>query len=406
MRPLFFDTNRECSLDFLPARDKLREGYIFGSRYFQPSAEKGLWMKDLKLTPLLPEHQALGAGMAPFGGWLMPIQYSGILAESGWCRKSATLFDTCHMGEFHFRGDLVASGFERLFSCRVDSIPVGRGRYGFLLNDAGGIMDDLVIFRLSPEELMIVVNAGTAEKDFQTIRAGLKGDAVFTDVTSETGKLDIQGPLSRDVLESVCEISIARTPYFGFEKISIFGAEAIVSRTGYTGELGYEFYVENDALHELWRRFLADGRVKPAGLGARDVLRLEMGYCLYGSDLDESVTPLEAGLGQFVDFEKDFVGREALVRQKQEGLSRTRVAFLADSRRTPRRDYGIYHGDGLVGHVTSGVFSPTFSCGIGMGYVQPGAASPGTSLVIRHENVTINAVVTEMPLYKAGSLRK
>ncbi len=363
-------------------------------------------MQDLKLTPIFQEHQGLGAQMAPFAGWLMPMQYSGILAESRWCREAASLFDTCHMGEFYFRGDFGSSGFERLFSCRVETIPVGRGRYGFLLNDAGGIIDDLVIFRLSADEVMIVVNAEPAEKDFRAISAGLKGDFVLTDISSETGKLDIQGPMSMDVLEKLCGTSAAQIPYFGFRKMDIFGAEAIVSRTGYTGELGYEIYVNCDATAEYWRRFLADERVKPAGLGARDVLRLEMGYCLHGSDISETTTPLEAGLAQFVDFGKDFVGRDALIRRQEEGLSRTRVAFQVNSRRSPRHDYQIYHNDRPVGQVTSGVFSPMLGCGIGMGYVRPEAAAPGTSLVIRHETTSMEATVTELPFYRGGSLRK
>jgi aminomethyltransferase len=363
-------------------------------------------VEDIKQTPLLREHQALGAQMLPFGGWLMPIQYSGILAESTWCRENASLFDTCHMGEFRFRGDFAASGIERLFSCRLETIPVGRGRYGFLLNDAGGIVDDLVIFRLSDNEAMIVVNAGTTEKDFRAIRSGLKDDHVLEDISPETGKLDIQGPLSRETLEKVCGISVADIPYFGFKKIDIFGEEAIVSRTGYTGELGYEIYSNNEAIGEYWRRLLSDDRVKPAGLGARDVLRQEMGYCLYGSDIDETITPLEADLAQFVDFSKDFIGRDVLIRQQEDGVSRIRVAFRVNSRRSPRHHYQIFRGDQLVGHVTSGVFSPMLGCGIGMGYVTPEAAAPGTSLVIRHEAVSMEAEVTNLPFYKGGSLRR
>jgi aminomethyltransferase len=363
-------------------------------------------VEDLKQTPLFREHRILEAQMAPFGGWRMPIQYSGILAESAWCRENASLFDTCHMGEFHFRGDFAASGLERLFSCRLETIPIGRGRYGFLLNEAGGIVDDMVIFRLSNDEAMIVVNAGTTEKDFRTIRSCLEGNHVFTDISQETGKLDIQGPLSREVMEKVCGTSSAGIPYFGFRKLEFFGAETIVSRTGYTGELGYEIYADADVIGEFWARFLSDERVKPAGLGARDVLRQEMGYCLYGSDIDETTTPLEADLAQFVDFGKEFVGRDVLIKQKQDGLSRVRVAFRVNSRRTPRHGYRIFQGEQQVGRVTSGVFSPMLGCGIGMGYVGPDAAVLGTTLVIRHETVSMEATVVELPFYRGGSLRK
>jgi aminomethyltransferase len=363
-------------------------------------------MDELKQTPLFPEHQRLGAQIAPFGGWLMPIQYTGILAESKWCREAAGLFDISHMGEFYFKGDFQASGLDRLFSCPLAKIAPGRGRYGFLLNAAGGIIDDLIIFRLSADELMIVVNAATTEKDFQAIRTGLRGDCVFTDISDATAKLDLQGPLSREILVKFLGEGILDLPYFGFKKMDVFGTEAIVSRTGYTGELGYEIYLNSAAIMECWRRLLADQRVEPAGLGARDVLRLEMGYSLYGSDIDESITPIEAGLGQFVDFSKDFVGRDALVRLQQQGPARIRVAFRVNSRRSPRHDYRIFHGDIPVGHVTSGVFSPMLGCGIGIGYVSPESAVPGTSLVIRHETISLEATVVELPFYTQGSLRK
>jgi aminomethyltransferase len=310
------------------------------------------------------------------------------------------------MGEFYFKGDLEASGLESLFSCSIAKIPVNRGRYGFLLNDAGGIIDDLIIFRLSSDELMIVVNAETTEKDFQVIRSGLCGECVFTDISDATAKLDIQGPLSRDVLVTLLGESVRQIPFFGFKKMEVFGTEAIVSRTGYTGELGYELYLERDAIEDLWRRFLADERVRPAGLGARDVLRLEMGYSLYGNDIDETISPLEAGLGQFVDFSKEFVGRVSLVRQQQQGLARSRVAFRAHSRRSPRHDYQIFHADVPVGRVTSGVFSPMLGCGIGIGLVVPESTAPGTSLVIRHEMTSMEATVVSLPFYTDGSLRK
>ena len=363
-------------------------------------------MPELKQTPLFSEHQRLNAQMGPFGGWMMPIQYAGILYESKWCREAASLFDISHMGEFYFKGDFQASGLESLFSCSIAKIPVNRGRYGFLLNDAGGIVDDLIVFRLSSDELMIVVNAETTDKDFRVIRSGLQDECVFTDISAATAKLDIQGPLARDVLITLLGESVGQIPYFGFKKMEVLGTEAVVSRTGYTGELGYEIYLQPDAIGELWRIFLADERVRPAGLGARDVLRLEMGYSLYGSDINETISPLEAGLGQFVDFSKEFVGRESLVKQQQQGLARSRVAFRVHSRRSPRHDYQIFHGDAPVGRVTSGVFSPMLGCGIGIGLVVPDSAAPGTSLVIRHEMTSMEATVVSLPFYAEGSLRR
>ena len=363
-------------------------------------------METLKNTPLLARHQSLKALLAPFGGWNMPIQYEGIIAEHRWCREKASLFDICHMGEFLFKGDFAASGLEDVFTFSVKAIPVGRSRYGFLLNESGGIIDDLIVFRLAEDEAMIVVNAATIANDFAVIRSRLKPGGVFSDISAATGKLDLQGPLSREVLVEAFGGEIEKIPYFKFIRMNILGTDAIVSRTGYTGELGFEIYGENDMIVECWRRLLADERVKPAGLGARDVLRLEMGYSLYGSDIDETTNPLEAGLGQFVDFGKDFIGRAALVRLREKGPARIKVAFRVNSRRSPRHHYRIIHNGLDVGHVTSGVFSPALGCGIGLGYVEPESAAPGTVLTISHDTTTMEAVVTELPFYKGGSLRK
>jgi aminomethyltransferase len=362
-------------------------------------------MDTLKKTPLLGDHERLSARLSPFGGWLMPLQYDGILAEHRWCRESTALFDTCHMGQFLFRGELAAAGIERLFSFRLDTIKVGRCRYGFLLNEQGGIVDDLTVYRLSDNQLMVVVNAGPEEKDFNTIQTALACGSRFEDLTGRNGKLDLQGPLSREILREHFGAEVESIPFFGFRKLAMLGTEAIVSRTGYTGELGYEIYCDNEGIVELWRRLLADERVRPAGLGARDLLRLEMGYSLYGSDLDETTTPLEAGLERFVDFSRDFVGREALLRQQAEGLQRVKAAFRVDSRRSPRHGYGIFRNGEQLGTVTSGAFSPMLGCGIGMGYVRPEASAIGTAFQVVQEGVSLEATVVELPFYREGSLR-
>jgi len=309
------------------------------------------------------------------------------------------------MGEFVFRGELDATGIGRLFSFRLDTIPIGRCRYGFLLNEDGGIIDDLTVYRTASDEVMIVVNAGPAESDFAAIRAGLPDGVCLEDRTLMTGKLDIQGPRSREVLAEFIGGEIADIPFFGFRRMILLGTEAIVSRTGYTGELGYEIYLASDRIVELWRLLLGDGRMKPAGLGARDLLRLEMGYSLYGSDLDETTTPLEAGLERFVDFTREFVGLGALLRQREQGLRRARAAFRVSSRRAPRHGYEIRYQGTPVGTVTSGAFSPMLGCGIGMGYVRPESALPGTHLEILHEGVALEATVMELPFYRDGSLR-
>ena len=362
-------------------------------------------MESLKNTPLLSRHQQMKALLAPFGGWNMPIQYEGIIAEHKWCREKASLFDICHMGEFLFRGDIEASDLEDVFTFSVKSIPVGRSRYGFLLNENGGIIDDLIVFRLAEDAVMIVVNAATIDNDFSVIQSRLKPGGVFSNTSADTGKLDLQGPLSRDVLVQAFGPEIDKIPYFKFIRMNILGVEAIVSRTGYTGELGYEIFLPAQKVVELWDLLLGDERVKPAGLGARDVLRLEVGYSLYGSDIDEVTTPLEAGLGAFVNFDKQFVGREALLKQQQNGLTKAKAAFQVSSRRAPRHHYEICFEGEAVGTVTSGVFSPMLGCGVGIGFVKPEVAAVGAPLTIRHDNVSMEATVVELPFYKGGSLR-
>ena len=361
-------------------------------------------MEQLQRTPLSDVHRSMNALMAPFGGWDMPIQYEGIIAEHRACRQGAALFDICHMGEFLFQGDLVRDGLEAVFTFSVASIPPGRSRYGFLLNERGGIIDDLIVFRLAEDKVMIVVNAATAPKDFSAIQERLTGGQL-TDITATTGKLDLQGPLSREVMTTFFGPAIGQIPYFKFITTEILGVPAIVSRTGYTGELGYEIFLPADKVCELWQLLLSDNRVRPAGLGARDLLRLEVGYSLYGNDLSEEITPLEAGLESFVNFGKEFIGREALLAQQSSGVPRVKVAFKVNSRRSPRHDYTIRMGDEPVGVVTSGAFSPMLGCGIGIGFVKPELAEIGTPLTICHDKVAMEATVCPLPFFGGGSLR-
>jgi aminomethyltransferase len=273
------------------------------------------------------------------------------------------------------------------------------------LNDAGGVIDDLIVFRLAEDEVMIVVNAATIANDFAVIGSRLKDAAKLTDISAQTGKLDLQGPLSREVLVQLFGPEIGAIPFFKFIKTSILGVEAIVSRTGYTGELGYEIFIPASRVCELWELLLKDSRVAPAGLGSRDLLRLEVGYSLYGSDLDEATTPLSAGLSAFVNLGKEFVGKEALLKEQEAGAERVKVAFRVNSRRAPRHHYEIFHEGAPVGSVTSGAFSPMLGCGIGLGYLKPEAAALGSRLVIKHDRVEMEAEVVELPFYAGGSLR-
>ena len=355
----------------------------------------------MKLTPLYGEHKKLLARFAPFGGWYMPISYEGILAEHKAARESAAVFDICHMGEFVFRGD--AAELDSAVTRNVSSLPAGKSRYGFLLNDKGGIIDDLIIFRTGEEEFMIVVNAATAENDYEVLKKRIRAGGL-TDISAETAKIDLQGPLSRDVLKETLGIDTA-LKYFNFAHFEILGEKAMISRTGYTGELGYEIFINSSKAVELWSKLLSDGRVKAAGLGARDILRLEMGYSLYGHDIDENTTPAEAGLDMFVDYDKDFAGKKALLSRKAAGAAKKKIAFKSEGRRSPRAHYRILSGGKDIGEVTSGVFSPSLSCGIGLGFVEASLPVISDIMISDGGRVELKAKITDAPFLKETSLR-
>ncbi|MBL7071022.1 MAG: glycine cleavage system aminomethyltransferase GcvT [Candidatus Omnitrophica bacterium] len=360
---------------------------------------------NLKSTPLLNEHIKSSAKMVPFAGWNMPIQYEGIIAEHSHTRTQASLFDICHMGEFYIKGDAADTGLENIFSFSIGNISVGKCRYGPMLNKEGGIKDDLIVYRLSRDEWMVVVNSATIDKDAEHIKANLKKGAIFENRSEKLAKLDLQGPLSREIVTGLISPDIGRLKYYTFEYFDVLGEKSIVSRTGYTGELGYEFYISSGKAAELWNHLLKDKRLKPAGLGARDTLRLEMGFSLYGRDVTEETTPLEANLERFVNFDRDFIGKDALVRQKKEGVQKILIAFKTDSRRAPRHDYSILKDGKEIGKVTSGSFSPSLSCGIGLGYVDVKFSKAGEAIVIKHGPAEIKAAVVEKPFYKKSSIQ-
>lgn len=362
-------------------------------------------MSESKKTILYKEHLALQAKMVPFGGWDMPIQYEGIISETEHCRSSVSLFDTCHMGEFFFKGNIATCGIEKPISFNISELPIGKCKYGFLLDTQGCVIDDLIIYRLSEKELMFVVNAGTCENDFNVLNSYLEGDFEFKNISDETVKLDVQGPQSRKVMKKLFEGDFNNITYFGFSHSQYKDHKILISRTGYTGELGFEIYADRSIGAELWKDILADESVKPAGLGARDILRLEMGMSLYGSDIDNETTPIEAGLSFFVDFNKEFVGKDILIKQKEEGTSKKKIAFVADNRRSPRHGYKIFSGNDEIGIVTSGVFSPMLKRGIGLGFVKPEYTKIGTDILIRNGKTEIKAKVTKTPFYKEGSAK-
>jgi len=360
---------------------------------------------DLKSTPLFEEHKRLGARLAPFAGWLMPISYGSIIGEHKWSRSSASIFDICHMGEFIISGKGAKKGLNRILTMELDNMKDGTCHYGFMLNERGGIIDDLIIYKINDNKWMIVVNAATTEKDEAHIKNHLPDGVRLENISNILGKLDIQGPLSKEILKGFIGDGLEKLDYYTFSFFKILGDDNIISRTGYTGELGYEIYIDNNKIIELWRRLLEDKRLKPAGLGARDTLRLEMAYPLYGQDITEDTLPQEANLSQFVDFKKDFIGKEALLKKKEKGIKRKLVCFKTDSRRAPRHNFKIYLHEKEIGIVTSGSFSPSLGCGIGMGYVEEGYDKKGTRITIKDGSTVITAIIQDKPFYKEGSVR-
>ncbi len=333
----------------------------------------------------------------------MPIQYQGILAEHAYTRQAVSVFDVCHMGEFLLEADPALSGFDRVVTQNIISIPPASCRYGFMLNEQAGVLDDLVVYRINKNNWMLVVNAATALGDFEYLKKNLSGEYHLQNVSDKTGKLDLQGPHSLDVLRDIFGDDIGKLSYYTFADFVFEKEHCIISRTGYTGELGFEIYISNDYVVKLWE-FLLKGRgVKPAGLGSRDTLRLEMGYPLYGQDLDINRTPLAAGFGKFIDFSKDFIGKDALLKELNSGPGEHLICFRADSRRAPRHGFAIFDMDKRVGTVTSGSFSPTLSVGIGMGYVA-GNYNIGTQLVVRDVSTEISVTIVKKPFLSKTSL--
>ena len=354
-------------------------------------------------TPLADVHAALGAKMVGFGGWNMPLQYESILAEWEHNRKTVSLFDCSHMGEFMIKGDAKACGLDAIVIQTIADMPVNTCRYGAMLNDVGGVIDDLIVYRKGPQDWMIVVNAANIEKDARHFRANLNTTAYFEDASFKTAKLDVQGPQSRDVLKALGLAAIEKLTYYTFDQFQITGIPCLISRTGYTGELGYEIYCPWEKCKEIWKTILDNATVKPTGLGVRDVLRVEMCYSLYGHELDETISPLEAGLDKFIDGKKDFIGRQAVSARP---LERTIGYFVSASRKSPRAGNKIFDAAGNeIGVVTSGTFSPALQVGIGIGFMSHDIKQAGTRIFFGDEKSKTAAIVAKRPFYKNGSLK-
>ena len=355
----------------------------------------------LKRTPLYAKHLEAGARMVPFSGWEMPVQYTGIIDEHLHTRGKAGLFDICHMGELFIKGEAAAREVDRLVTCKTSDMPEGRCRYGFLLNENGGIIDDLIVFKISQAEFMLVVNAGTIDKDREWIEKNISKDVSFFDDSDNVAKLDIQGPLSGKIMSKlVGKDVIDNLKRYWFTKIEIDGINVLLSRTGYTGELGYELFFPAEGAERLWARLLEFQEVKPVGLGARDTLRMEMGYSLYGHEINDTKTPLEAGLSRFIHMDKDFIGKKALLDQSGAGTDSILTGFICEGRRSAREHFSVKIGDKTVGEVTSGSFSPCLKKGIGLCYIKKDFSSEGTSIVLSDGKVDIKAEVKKVPLYE------
>lgn len=360
----------------------------------------------MKRTPLYAAHCNRNARIGPFAGWEMPIQYTGIVPEHIHTRMHASIFDTCHMGEFEFRGPDAEEDLETLATQSVASMRDGQCRYGFLLNEQGGVLDDITVFRRNSEHFFMVVNAGTLPADAAWIREHLSSGTRFTDLSPGRAKLDIQGPRSREFMEEVTGDRLPDLGYFRFCDSSLCGVPCTLSRTGYTGEWGYEFYFSADSAARLWGEFLANKGIRPAGLGARDTLRLEVGYPLYGHELNAEGTPVGAFGGQFVDTTKSFIGRAAVMRELEQGPLRRLCGLRLASKRAARDGDPVILDGENVGSVTSGSLAPSLQIAVALAFVDRAHAEPGTPLEVRVRGKLLPAKVVNLPFYKDGTARR
>jgi len=371
-------------------------------------AQQAAAPQSLKRTPLHDVHVALGARMVPFAGYEMPVQYpAGVLAEHKAVRTGCGLFDVSHMGEFLVRGAQAVELVNHLATNNVATLVVGQAHYSALLNERGTFEDDCLVYRFD-DHLMVVVNASNVDKDL-AIFAGhaARFDAEVTDVSERTALLALQGPQAQAVLARHTDADLEAIPYYHFTVATVAGVpDVVVSRTGYTGEDGFELYFANERAVEVWTALTAAGDVVPCGLGARDTLRLEMGMALYGNDIDDGTTPYEANLGWIVKLQKgDFVGRDALVRQKEAGIPRKLVGFTFDERAIPRHGYPVFYEGEPSGEVRSGTMSPTLGIPIGTAYLPTAGAAEGTRFEVEIRGKRVPARVVKPPFYKDASHR-
>lgn len=359
-------------------------------------------MKNIALHHI---HEALGAKIVPFAGYNMPVQYEGVNIEHETVRNGVGVFDVSHMGEFLIEGKNALSLIQKVTSNDASKLEIGDAQYSCMPNDKGGIVDDLIVYRIKEQTYLLVVNASNIEKDWNWISSHNTEHAEMKNISENYSLLAIQGPKALEAMQNLTSVDLASIPFYKFKVGDFAGIEhVIISATGYTGSGGFEIYCKNNEVEQVWNKVFEAGAaygIKPIGLAARDTLRLEMGYCLYGNDINDNTSPIEAGLGWITKFTKDFTNSEALKRQKEEGVTKKLVGFEIDGKGIPRHDYEIVDGDGTaIGIVTSGTMSPSLKKGIGMGYVKKEFSKLGSKIFIQVRNKAIPATVVKLPFYK------
>jgi len=360
----------------------------------------------MKETALTETHKALGAKMVPFAGYIMPVSYEGVTIEHQTVREGVGVFDVSHMGEFLIEGPKALELIQKVTSNDASKLEVGRAQYSCLPNKTGGIVDDLIVYRVKPETYLLVVNASNIDKDWAHISKYNESiGAEMRNISDSYSLLAIQGPKASEAMQSLTSVDLKGIPFYHFVVGDFAGIpHVIISATGYTGSGGFEIYCKNEEVQQVWDRVLEAGAshgIKPIGLAARDTLRLEMGYCLYGNDIGDTTSPLEAGLGWITKFTKDFVNKDALATQKEAGVARKLVGFELNQKGIPRLGYPILDVEGNpIGKVTSGTMSPSLGKGIGLGYVTASNSSPGSTIYIQIRKNRLPATVVKTPFYK------
>lgn len=359
----------------------------------------------MKNTALSNVHEELGAKMVPFAGYNMPVQYEGVNLEHKTVREGVGVFDVSHMGEFILTGPGSLDLIQKVTSNDASVMTEGRAQYSCMPNGKGGIIDDLIIYKFNDEKYLLVVNASNIDKDWNWISSHNTFDCQLRNVSDDYSLLAIQGPKAVEAMQQLTHVNLSEINYYHFEVNTFAGIDnVIISATGYTGSGGFEIYCKNDAAEEVWKKVFeagADYGIKPIGLAARDTLRLEMGFCLYGNDIDDTTSPLEAGLGWITKLNKeDFIDKDFLTKQKEEGTSRKLVAFEMIDRGIPRHDYPIQNASGeVIGRVTSGTMSPSMQKAIGLGYVTKTDSEIETEVFIEIRNKAVKAKIVKLPFY-------